>query len=233
MRNHRRNSVDPDRSHCRRGPACGNTRTGRIGLVGLPCAPPAKPKVCWTGSSMDATIKQHPSSLARCRTQWLIQLASGVTAASAYFGMSALQRRCSAQPSCPARRPHIAAAPRYITKRKLPQGQTTRPWMAARGRPSREVTEVINTRNPKPRSESRKSAVRDRRSHESHFCRPSFRGCGHGAFSTKHCEISYSRCCNQRISRFLGKACLQHSTGSDPEVNATGSQVLRKGRGDD
>jgi hypothetical protein len=82
--------------------------------------------------------------------------------------MRALQRRRSAHP--PPARPNArtqsshALQARHITKRKLPQGQTTRSWMAARGRPSRKVTGVINTRNPKPRSESRKSAVPDRRS---------------------------------------------------------------------
>ena len=110
MRSHRRNSVAPDHSDCRRGLACGNTRTGRIWQVALTCAPPAKPKVCWTGSSVGATIKQHPSSLARCSAQWLVQLASGVTAAPAYFGMRALQRRCSAHPPCPTQRPHAVIA---------------------------------------------------------------------------------------------------------------------------
>ena len=162
MRSHRRNSVDPDHSHCRPGPACDNTRTGRIGQLGLTCAPPALPKVCWTGSSAGATIAQHPSSLARCRAQRSEQTASEGRRCARLLRHDGITAQMLSTPALPdttlagERRTHRK---RGTSKTGITHGQTKHPRMAARGRPSWEVTELNNNRNPKPRSENRKSAV--------------------------------------------------------------------------
>jgi hypothetical protein len=52
---------------------------------------------------------------------------------------------------------------RGTSKTEITPGQLRRPRMAARGRPSWDVTELNNNRNPKPRSKNRKSALLDNR----------------------------------------------------------------------
>ena len=127
------------------------------------------PKVCWTGSSTGATIKPHPvyDTVKGAAVGTYLQVRTA--AAPAYLGVGVLQR--SWQIQRPARPASASPPSNASTPLPLPADHHSVTSIATPvpvrpiGRTGTDITGLLNTREPKPRSQSQKAAVPDNRSH--------------------------------------------------------------------